>query len=70
MLQYDPLNRQYWGDAGMRVCTAQRVRDQVTPERQQDEEDTTPERARKRGKPTRESVKARTLQKDLHQAES
>ena len=70
MLQYDPLNRQYWGDAEMRVCTAQRVRDLMTPERQQDEEDTTPERARKRGRPTRDSVKARTLQTEFNRAES
>ena len=27
MLQYDPLHREYKGDAGMRVCTVQRVRD-------------------------------------------
>ena len=32
MLQYDPLRREYWGDAGTRVCTAQRLRDQVTPD--------------------------------------
>ena len=35
MLQYDPLKREYWGDAGMRVCTAQPVRDQVTPDGKQ-----------------------------------
>ena len=60
MLQYDPLTHEYWGDAGMRVWTAQRVRDQVTPDGQQDEEDTSPERTRKRGRTTRKSVKART----------
>ena len=34
MLQYDPLHREYKGDAGMRVCTTQRVRDRVTPDTQ------------------------------------
>ena len=54
----------------MIVCTAQQVRDRVTPERQQDEEDTTLDRAQKRGRPTRESVKAKTLQTEFNRAES
>ena len=39
-------------------------------ERQQDEGDTTPERARKRGRPTRDSVKSRTLQTEFNRSES
>ena len=42
----------------------------MTPDGQQDEEDNSPERARKRGRPTRESVKARILQKEFNRAES
>ena len=60
MLQYDPLNHQYWGDAEMRVCAVQRVRDRVTAR----------ETTRRRGHHIREGTKEKEANKRFSESKN
>ena len=58
MLEYDPKNRRYYGDASMRVCTKQNKRD-----RDQDNNSSESKRNTSRGRPTVDS-KQQELEND------
>ena len=70
MLTYDPLKRGYKGGAEMRVCTAQTKKGCVKVVGQIEEEDISPNRPRKRGRPNIEDAKARALEKDFINAKA